>query len=198
MHNTYARPRTVALLSGVLASVLLVFGLVTPQADAAPVLANEFGKVRSHVEGNFGSNGTVVGSFKPRRFTTNAAETKLFAVGILKATLIRGSGKVVGTDKSRQRIPVDMINGQPVSGAARAAALAPSCDILHLDLAPLHLDLLGLQVDLSRIVLNIVAQSGAGNLLGNLLCAVAGLLDNPGTLGQISDILNSILAILRL
>ena len=38
--------------------------------------------------------------------------------------------------------------------------------------------------------------TGAGNLLGNLLCAVTGLLDGGGPLGQIVDLLNSILAIL--
>ena len=46
-------------------------------------------------------------------------------------------------------------------------------------------------------MLDIVAVSGAGNLLGNLLCAVAGLLDGPGPLGQISALLNQILGILN-
>ena len=68
---------------------------------------------------------------------------------------------------------------------------------LSLVLAPLDLDLLGLQVHLDRVVLNIVAVSGAGNLLGNLLCAVTGLLDQGGVLTQISQILNAILALLR-
>jgi len=44
-------------------------------------------------------------------------------------------------------------------------------------LGPLDLNLLGLEVHLNRVVLDIVAVPGAGNLLGNLLCAVAGLLD---------------------
>jgi hypothetical protein len=44
--------------------------------------------------------------------------------------------------------------------------------------------------------LNITAQSAPGNLLGNLLCAVAGLL-NGGQLGaQLAALLNQILAIL--
>ena len=64
---------------------------------------------------------------------------------------------------------------------------------LHLDIGPISLDLLGLKVDLSRIVLDITAQTGAGNLLGNLLCAVAGLLDNPSGLVRL---LNQILAAL--
>ena len=44
-------------------------------------------------------------------------------------------------------------------------------------LGPLDLNLLGLEIHLQRVVLDIVAVAGAGNLLGNLLCAVAGLLD---------------------
>ena len=44
---------------------------------------------------------------------------------------------------------------------------------------------------MSRIVLDITAQSGAGNLLGNLLCAVAGLLDQPSGLVNVR---NNILA----
>ena len=81
---------------------------------------------------------------------------------------------------------------------ARLAARAPSCNILDLVLGPLDLDLLGLQVHLDKVVLKIVGATGTGNLLGNLLCAVAGLLDNTGTLPQIARILDSILAILRL
>ena len=50
------------------------------------------------------------------------------------------------------------------------------CDVLFLNLGPLDLNLLGLQVDLSEITLNIDAARGPGNLLGNLLCAVANLL----------------------
>ena len=73
-----------------------------------------------------------------------------------------------------------------------------SCDILNLVLGPLDLDLLGLQVHLDRVVLNIIGATGTGNLLGNLLCAVAGLLDTNGALAEITQILNSILAILRL
>jgi hypothetical protein len=73
-----------------------------------------------------------------------------------------------------------------------------TCDILHLELGPLDLDLLGLQVHLDKVVLDVTAQPGPGNLLGNLLCAVAGLLDpGPGPLGQIAQLLNQILAILQ-
>ena len=63
-------------------------------------------------------------------------------------------------------------------------------------LGPLNLNLLGLVVTLNQVHLNITAVPGAGNLLGNLLCAVAGLLNGGGTLSEISALLNSILALL--
>jgi hypothetical protein len=62
-----------------------------------------------------------------------------------------------------------------------------SCQILFLDLGPIFLDVLGLQVDLSQITLDITAVPGAGNLLGNLLCAVAGLLDGGLNIGGLLD-----------
>ena len=48
---------------------------------------------------------------------------------------------------------------------------------MRLVLGPLDLNLLGLRIQLSRVVLNITAEPGPGNLLGNLLCAITGLLD---------------------
>ena len=103
--------------------------------------------------------------------------------------------------------PVTAINGTGVGGASTAAAAAAtgSCQILDLTLGPLHLDLLGLVVDLNQVHLNITAQQGPGNLLGNLLCAVAGLLDNTGgggggglsgLLQSITNLLNQILGAL--
>ena len=67
------------------------------------------------------------------------------------------------------------------------AQVGDACDILTLDLGPLHLDLLGLVIDLSEVNLDITAVPGPGNLLGNLLCAVAGLLDGPSPLAQLID-----------
>ena len=65
---------------------------------------------------------------------------------------------------------------------------------------PKACSLLGLQVHLDQVHLNITAQQGPGNLLGNLLCAVAGLLDgNTGVtavLNQIAALLNQLLGAL--
>jgi hypothetical protein len=73
------------------------------------------------------------------------------------------------------------------------------CDVLNLDLGPLHLDLLGLVIDLNDLHLDIVAQPGSGNLLGNLLCAIVGLFDGAPSAGlatQLSALLNSLLGLL--
>ena len=84
--------------------------------------------------------------------------------------------------------------GNVTTFAAPLLDAAGTCDILHLTLGPLDLNLLGLVVHLDQVVLDITAQSGAGNLLGNLLCAVAGLLDNPfdTILAELTNLLNQI------
>jgi hypothetical protein len=87
----------------------------------------------------------------------------------------------------------------PANLTSEGGPTQPTCRILVLDLGPLHLDVLGLTVDLNAIHLNISAQSGPGNLLGNLLCAVAHLLDqNPlaAALQSLLDQINAIIAAL--
>jgi len=87
---------------------------------------------------------------------------------------------------------VDTFAAEIVGAAANAG-----CQILTLNLGPLFLDLLGLQVDLSQIDLVITAVPGPGNLLGNLLCAVAGLLDGGNASGNaIANLLNRLLGLL--
>jgi hypothetical protein len=80
---------------------------------------------------------------------------------------------------------------------ASGSPTAPTCSILILDIGAIHLDLLGLVVDLAPIHLNVHAQSGPGNLLGNLLCALANLLNQQSPLlTAITNLLNQINAIL--
>jgi hypothetical protein len=69
------------------------------------------------------------------------------------------------------------------------------CQVLFLDLGPIFLNLLGLELNLSQIILDLDAVSGAGNLLGNLLCAVVGLLDgfNLSGLLNLLDLINNLL-----
>jgi hypothetical protein len=83
----------------------------------------------------------------------------------------------------------------PATLTGSGSPTAPVCQILNLDIGPIHLNLLGLVVDLDEIHLDITGQTGQGQLLGNLLCGLAGLLDafpGLGILQQILDILEEI------
>jgi hypothetical protein len=99
--------------------------------------------------------------------------------------VIQLSGTITGTG-----LPAD---GTTFTAPIQSLDANGACDILNLDLGPLDLNLLGLQIDLAPVVLDITAVQGAGNLLGNLLCAVAGLLDGNGALTGISALLNRLL-----
>lgn len=83
------------------------------------------------------------------------------------------------------------LTGVPVN----LPAVSGRCQILHLELGPVDLDLLGLEITTNRIILDITAQAGPGNLLGNLLCTVARLLDNPNqnALANLVNLLNRLL-----
>jgi hypothetical protein len=98
----------------------------------------------------------------------------------------RGSVANVGSFGSGSRMP--------------SAAALGSCDVLNLVLGPLDLNLLGLKIHLNKVVLNIDATPGPGNLLGNLLCSVAGLLDGGrgGLLGRLTNLLKRIIGQLGL
>ena len=131
------------------------------------------------------TTGAVAGTFDVQNFVTQ--DGTLQAVGIFTGTVTESAGNTTrGTEPLA--IPVD------------PAQSAGSCQILDLVLGPLDLDLLGLQVHLDTVHLNITAQSGPGELVGNLLCAITNLL-NGGlplntVLGQIAALLNQLLAIL--
>jgi len=139
-----------------------------------------------------GTQGGFAGTLQIQRFATQ--DNQLVAVGVLTGMVTQVvNGVTTNTSIVRTVTLPAAVSGVGPTGAAAPALAAPSCDILNLVLGPLHLDLLGLVVDLNQVVLNITAEPGAGNLLGNLLCGVAGLLDSPGGL---SRLLNQILGIL--
>ncbi len=70
------------------------------------------------------------------------------------------------------------------------------CQVLDLVLGPLNLNLLGLVVTLNQVHLNITAVPGAGNLLGNLLCAVTNLLNGGLLGGALTTLLNNLTTLL--
>ncbi|SNY64071.1 hypothetical protein [Paractinoplanes atraurantiacus] len=153
-------------------------------AQAAPPTSTAAPTSTAPITGTFtdaaGKTGTFAGSFTPTKFA--AQDGNLVATGTLTGTLTDSAGNAVGT--------VDQ------SVTAPAAIAQATCRILDLTLGPLHLDLLGLVVDLNQVHLVITAVSAPGNLLGNLLCAIVGLLDGTPTAGQLAAILNFLLALL--
>ena len=84
----------------------------------------------------------------------------------------------IGTQKINQKfegVPMQVSDQQ--GDTLQIQQEQQECQILSLRIQPIFLDLLGLQVDVARITVDITAVSGPGNLLGNLLCALAGALD---------------------
>ena len=171
--------------------------LAAPTAQAASPRAADptttVAPLSAPVTGSFadasGAPGVFAGTFTPSGF--EAVDDQVVATGLLTGTLTDAAGTPLGTVNQTISTPIDR------SASADAVAAAASCQILDLRLQPLDLDLLGLKVHLDTVHLNITAQTGSGNLLGNLLCAVTGLLDGAGALSQIAALLNQILAILN-
>ena len=162
------------------------------------VAATADGKMRSVVHGT-ASNGRDVkaGKFTPESFATND-NGELMVTGTFTG-VVPGEGRF----RTVETTTVESVNGVPVDGSSGEAMRLSSnhgCDILNLVLGPLDLDVLGLVVQLNQVELDIIAEPGPGNLLGNLLCDVAGLLDGGlgGLLDQLGNLLNRILGALGL
>jgi hypothetical protein len=163
------------LTAAFLVAFMSAFVLAPMGAAAAPKTATPV-PVTGTVTDAVGQTGMFTGTISNLATSVNAAG-QLVLSGVLNGTtLIGGVSQTISSTFSTLLTP----------------AVNSACTILTLDLGPIFLDVLGLQIDLSEINLNITAVPGAGNLLGNLLCAVAGLLDG-GPLTGISGLLNNLL-----
>jgi len=160
-----------------LIALLSAFALVPASASAAPVTQAASPFAGHSLTGTFaGQNVRVV------------LESIVYdaATGVLEVSgeVFNAAGESLGEFAN---VPVTLPQQQP--GAA--------CQILHLEIGPLDLNLLGLRVQTNRIVVDITAVPGPGNLLGNLLCGIAGLLDDDvlnlnallGLLNQLNGLL---------
>jgi hypothetical protein len=150
------------------------------------------GKVKSAIEGTTKNGNRVTGSFTPMHFAKNNGHLRVR--GLFNGVIHRPDG-TTKTFTVMRGMRVKSINGTAAHTTSRQSAQRATCDVLHLVLAPLDLDLLGLQVHLDKVVLDIVAKSGSGKLVGNLVCAVVHLLDGGlnGQLGRLVNKLNDIL-----
>jgi len=106
-------------------------------------------------------------------------------------TLDAATGNLVGTVNA-------IVKG--VGGATQSLPIqitldpqGTECPILDLHLGPIDLNLLGLRVQTSEICLDVHAEPGPGNLLGNLLCDITNLLNGPIDLGAVTSALNQLL-----
>jgi hypothetical protein len=171
------------LVAAAIAAVASGF-TIAPAATAAPQAPNCTSALQAPLTGTFtdaaGNPATYSVCYTLQRFTDSNGQ--LTAVGKVRGTATDTVTGVTQTVKANQ--------------VASPAAIDPpaTCTILNLTIQPIDLNLLGLMVHTDTIHLAITAQSGPGNLLGNLLCSLAGLLDNPNaSLQQIIDLLNQIL-----
>lgn len=164
---------------GLVASLFLLVLAPASQAQAPPR-----GGLLSDipVTGDLADGGTFEGVLS---ITDLAVENgELLVSGVLTGTATQ-DGVVTQITQTFTDVPASLL----------ANGSGNSCQILFLDLGPIFLDLLGLTVDLSEIELDVRGERGPGNLLGNLLCAVAGLLDGGATgglsalIGQITNLL---------
>ena len=169
------RPRFRLLIA--LVALIAVLGAFSSTAVAATSATNTKTVL---VTGTTSSGGTFSGTFTITKFAVQNGQ--VVAIGTLTGTLTDALGNVIGTVTQQATFPVTF--GQH------------SCTILELTLGPLDLNLLGLVVHLDQVHLKITAEPGSGNLLGNLLCQIAGLLDNGASLSAIVDKLNQLLKLL--
>ena len=147
------------------------------------------------VSGTVEQGGTFVGHLTAKKITIDPTTGILTMEMVLNGTATTATGTVEIVDQAVSAPMTLHRQGEEAKAIVRPAQLA-TCGILFLDLGPLHLDLLGLTIDLAEVILDVNAVTGPGNLLGNLLCALLGLLDLPGVLASISHILDNINTIL--
>ena len=181
-----------------MASVAFMLAAVTaftiaPAAPAAPPATGSLTFPINNI------TGTCTGAGAPSSLCTAAGQTLSFAgTGtVTNFSVVNGALTAAGT-YTGTLTNLTTLATAPVSGTFSGAPVGGggSCQILDLTVGPIHLDLLGLVVDTNAIHLNITAQQGPGNLLGNLLCAVSHLLDgsgSPNALQQLANLLNQLL-----
>jgi hypothetical protein len=188
--------RMAALAATMICGAMLVNGTGIASAQTGPARMTQV----VPLTGTAKNGKKFTGTYTIDRFIAKGG--KLYSVGTVKGKL---PGKRVRRENVRMPAQVASASG----GAARASQVPPlplpplppgnACSILALDLGPINLPVLGLVVRTNQIQLRIDAVQGPGNLLGNLLCGITGIL-NPGTLGstplgQLAQILNALLAL---
>jgi hypothetical protein len=171
MRASRIRGLIAALLAG-----MLLFTLM-PVASAAPPSSDLLTDIE--VRGTLDDGSAFEGLLTITEFAVE--DGQLLVSGVLEGVATAADGTITEVTQTFEDVAVSLFTGPR------------RCEILELDIGAIFLDLLGLQVDLSPIALDITAVRGPGRLLGNLLCAVAGLLDSGGLLDGLLSRINAIL-----
>jgi hypothetical protein len=175
------------LLIALSAAAAVALGLLAGPASAAttPTPTHSFARTVK-VTGQDRKGHAFTGRYTIDRFARSG--DRLYAVGTMRGTL--GQRHVVKRDV-RTRVVRN-------TGGIALGQAAATCTILDLTIRPIDLNLLGLVVHLDRVHLLVTGETGSGNLLGNLLCGLTGILDPPalGT-GQLTQLLNGLLGFLQ-
>ena len=173
-------------------AVMLIGGAGPAAAQTSGTPLTKTVKLTGKATGGKKFNGT----YTIQRFATKGG--KVYAVGKVKGRL---KGKRV--TKRNVFAPVSIARQGAQASQVPPPPIPPSpnaCQILRLDVGPIFLDLLGLRVRTLPINALIEGVRGPGNLLGNLLCAITGILDpqaaTPATPSVLSQVLNALLALL--
>ena len=182
-----------AALAAVAAFALLLVGGAGPAA--AQGTSTKLAKTVK-MTGKAKNGKKFTGTYTIQRFATKGG--KVYAVGKVK-------GRLKGKSVTKRNVfaPVSIARQGAQASQVPPAPIPPSpnaCQILRLDVGPIFLDLLGLRVRTLPINALIEGVRGPGNLLGNLLCAITGILDpqaaTPAAPSQLAQVLNALLALL--
>jgi|GEM_PF-1455584 len=180
-----------ARYAAVAALAALSLGVAVPAAAASngttvpPKVTTLPALYTTHITGVGKGGKRFSGTYAIQRFVVR--NHAVYAVGTLKGTL-------KGRHVTRYEVMLPAKLTGTSSGMARDAQA--SCSILHLVLGPINLNLLGLRITTNRIVVDITAVPGAGNLLGNLLCDLTNALNQGGVLTQLNQDLSQLSATL--
>jgi hypothetical protein len=194
--DTTSRRRLLTVLGvGAAGTLVSAVGLTETLAKGQSITTSQLKDIR------------LSGRDKDQRFRGTLSVQEFQQQGSSIVAVVKVSGKVKKEGKKGSKrvsktatVPVSLPGLSAAGVGAQAGVQAQAtCQLLNLVLGPIDLNLLGLKLHVDRIVINLTAESGPGNLLGNLLCSIANLLNGGnllGQLGQIVSLLNQILAAL--
>lgn len=170
------RHRRLTSLALLVALIGTIFATSLSASAKAPAAAGSL-----DVTGVVAGDGIFVGTIADLSFSANLDGT--LAVSGRLAGAVTVGDEVTAVIDQRFTTAVTVLDGS-------------GCDLLRLELDPIFVAALGLDVQLAEV--RVIVEGGGGglfglgNLLGDLTCAVADLVDDPDSNRQLARLLNRI------